>query len=89
MNQPKTFTARNAGVRSADYESLKLTEEEYMKLLASGHPGCTISLAQASMHVVFGASDMSQLRDAYADADADALLTNCNVRVIKIKADQS
>lgn len=89
MNQPKTFTARNADVSYADYESLRLTGEEYMKLVASGHPGSISSPVQASGHVVFGASDMSQLRDACADADADALLTNCNVRVIKIKADQS
>ncbi|WP_150124084.1 hypothetical protein [Cupriavidus nantongensis] len=83
MSQPKSFTTSNpADAKLADYKCLKVSHVEYVKLLASGHPGGTVSFAQAGVHVVFGASDMSQIRDAYADADADALVAGKPFTVI-------
>lgn len=35
------------------------------------------------VHAVVAGSDVSQIRNAYSDADADALLASCNVRFIK------
>jgi len=36
------------------------------------------------VQVVVAMSDMSQLREAYKDVDADALLANCNVKAFKL-----
>lgn len=48
MNKSTTtsFTP-NAAASEQDYDALKLSEEEYRKLLASGHPS-GVSVAQAS-----------------------------------------
>jgi hypothetical protein len=49
-----------------------------------GHPGGKVSLAQAGdVRTVYGASDMSQLRDAYDGADIGSLIANSNTRVFK------
>ncbi len=76
-------TSKATDAKPADYERLNPSHGEHMKLLASGHPGGTISFAPAGVGVVFGASDTSQLRETYADVDADALLANCSHRLFK------
>ncbi|APA90289.1 hypothetical protein BJG93_34830 (plasmid) [Paraburkholderia sprentiae WSM5005] len=84
MNKTQTFAPTGAvDVKAAEYEALKLTNDEYLNLLSCGHPGGTISVAQAGAQFVVAGADMRQLRDAYTDADAAALLANSNVRFIK------
>ncbi|AJZ56547.1 hypothetical protein OI25_7208 [Paraburkholderia fungorum] len=48
-----------------------VTTEELVALTASG------------VSVVHGMSDMTQLRQAYSDADAAALVANSKLRVVK------
>jgi hypothetical protein len=84
VNKTQTFAPTGAGdVKRAGYEALKLTNEEYLKLLSCGHPGATVSVAQAGAQFVVAGTDMRQLREAYSDADAATLVTNSKLRVVK------
>lgn len=84
MNKTQSFAPTGAGdVKSAGYEALKLTNDEYLKLLSCGHPGGTASVAQAGAQFVVAGADMRQLREAYSDANATALVANSKLRVIK------
>ncbi|MGF6444658.1 hypothetical protein [Paraburkholderia youngii] len=63
--------------------AIELTDEGYFKLLSCGHPGATVSVAQAGGHFVAPGADMGRIREAYNDADAAALLANSNFLVVK------
>ncbi|WP_158935219.1 hypothetical protein [Burkholderia sp. S171] len=84
MNKTDTSAPSNAAdVKTAGYETIKLTGEEYLRLLSCGHPGGTISVAQAGAQFFAAGADMSRIREAYDDADAAALLANINLLVVK------
>lgn len=84
MNKTDTFVRSDAAdVKTPGYEAIKLTDEEYLRLLSCGHAGGTVSVAQAGAQFVVAGSDMSRIREAYDDADAAALLANINLLVVK------
>lgn len=84
MNKTQTFAPTGADdAKSAEYEALKLTDDEYLKLLSCGHPGGTVSVAQAGAQLIVAGADMRQHREAYSDADAAALVANNKLRVVK------
>lgn len=84
MNKTKSFAPITAAdINTADYEALRLTNDEYLKLLSTGHPGGVSSIGQADGQVIVAGADMSNLRKAYADIDVAALLTNSNFLIIK------
>ncbi|CAE6823586.1 hypothetical protein R70006_06325 [Paraburkholderia domus] len=84
MNKTETFAPSNAAdVKTAGYKAIRLTDEEYLRLLSCGHPGGTISVAQAGVQFVVAGADMDRIREAYVDADAAALLTNSNLLIVK------
>jgi hypothetical protein len=48
MNKTETLVPNKAAdVKTTEYDALRITNEEYFKLLSCGHPGGTISIAQA------------------------------------------
>ena len=71
------------GTPSAELKESGETRE-LVETWNTGHPGVKVSLAQAGdVRTVYGMSDMSQLRDAYDEADMASLIANSNVRVFK------
>ncbi|MGB8419657.1 hypothetical protein HHL24_27140 [Paraburkholderia sp. RP-4-7] len=62
MNKTETFAPVDAAnVDRAEYDALRLTGDEYLKLLSSGHPGCKVSLAQGNAEAFRVAAESGHL----------------------------
>jgi len=66
-----SYTMDRKSLRPKTINLRDVTTEELVALTASG------------VSVVHGMSDMTQLRQAYSDADAAALVANSKLRVVK------